>query len=406
MSQETQAPRVLVALVAAACVVVVVAGLKDAQDIALPVTFSLFLTILAWPMVRALMRLRMPKGVAIGAVMLFIAGVLAGSTAIVGDSLARFTSSIPLYQAPLEQQLEGLNQWLGERGLGRVAELETLVDPGSMFQAVRTMATAIVGVAGNLLLVVITTAILLLEATEMGIKLRVAFAERGGSDWVKVAADNVQRYLALKTVFSLVTGVLLGIWTAAWGLDFPVLWGLIAFVLNFVPAIGSIVAAVPPVALALVQLGPAEALAVSLGYLAVNVTIGNFLEPRVMGRRLGLSPFVVILSLIFWGYVWGPGGMLVGVPLTVIAKLLLETSPQTHWIAVLLGDADDARATRQALAQAALENELAIPPDPEAEAPTSAQAAVAPVDDPGVDPLVDGPTLTGHEEPGKGGEAA
>ena len=138
------------------------------------------------------------------------------------------------------------------------------------------------------------------------------------------------------------TGLLLGFINFAIGLDFYVLWGVIAFLLNYIPSIGSIVAAVPAVALALVQLGPGWAVFVAASYLAVNLTIGNFIEPRILGRRLGLSPLVVILSLFFWGWVWGPAGMLLGVPMTVVVKLLLELSPDTRWLGVLLGPVRDA----------------------------------------------------------------
>lgn len=346
MSAEARIPRILIALIAAACVVVLVAGLKDAQDIALPVVFSLFLSVLAWPPVREMMKRGVPKALAIAVVMLIVSGLLVGSTAIVGDSVARFTASIPQYQAPLEAQLAEFNAMLVER-LGRGIELESLLDPGSMLQAVRTTATTVVGILGNVVIVVIMTTILLLEASELGHRIQAAFPTKtAGSSWLAVAAHKVQRYLALKTIISLVTGVLLGVWTAAFGLDFAIVWGLIAFVLNFVPAVGSIIAAIPAVALALVQLGPGYAVAIGLGYFAVNMGLGNFLEPRIMGRRLGLSPFVVILSLVFWGYVWGPGGMLVGVPLTVILKLILEASPSTRWIAVLIGGADEVASLR------------------------------------------------------------
>jgi Predicted permease len=153
---------------------------------------------------------------------------------------------------------------------------------------------------------------------------------------------TVQRYLGIKTGASLATGLLVGAFNLAIGLDFYILWGVLAFVLNYVPSIGSIVAAVPPVALALVQLGPGWAVAVLIVYIGVNLTIGNFIEPRILGRRLGLSPLVVILSLFFWGWVWGPAGMLLSVPMTVVVKLLLEIPPETRWLAVLLGPARDA----------------------------------------------------------------
>jgi len=138
-------------------------------------------------------------------------------------------------------------------------------------------------------------------------------------------------------------------WCAMLGLDFAVIWGVAAFLANYVPSIGSIVAALPPVLLAVVQLGWPSALGIAAGYIAINIALGNFIEPRLMGRSLGLSPLVVFLSLIFWGWVWGPVGMLFSVPMTVIAKLVLESSEETRWMAVLLGSAREAK------------NEVAVP---------------------------------------------
>lgn len=357
---SSQIPRPFLVLASAACVVIVVAGLKDAGDIALPVLFSVFIAVVVWPLVSGMVRIGVPKGFAILFAMLLVTGAMVGSTAIVTDSIADFTARIPQYQAPLEAEIARLNAWLSSQGFSRVAELEALVDPGSLLQAVRTTASAVVGVLSNVVIVVVTTAILLLEATELGTKLEAAFGH--GSGWIRAAGERVQRYLALKTVISVATGVILGLWTAACGLEFAVLWGLIAFVFNFVPAVGSIIAAIAPVSLALVELGPGRALAVGIGFAVVNVTIGNLLEPRIMGRRLGLSPFVVVVSLFFWGYVWGPGGMLIAVPLTVIGKLLLETSPNTRWLAVLLGGADEA-GSMPAPIPASPEPELAEPLD-------------------------------------------
>ena len=142
--------------------------------------------------------------------------------------------------------------------------------------------------------------------------------------------------MTLKTVLSLLTGVLVAALNALLGVDYPVLWGLLAFFFNFVPNIGSIIAAVPAVLLALIQTDLTTTLLTAAGYVIINVGIGNFLEPRVMGRGLGLSTLVVFLSLVFWGWVLGPIGMLLSVPLTMIVKVTLENFEQTHWIAVLL----------------------------------------------------------------------
>ena len=147
---------------------------------------------------------------------------------------------------------------------------------------------------------------------------------------------EVQRYLVIKTLVSLATGVSVGVWVHLVGLDFPFLLGLIAFVLNYVPNIGSILAAVPGVALAVVQLSVPRMLLIVLGYAVINLWWGNLVEPHVMGRQLKISPLAVFVSLLFWGYVWGMMGMLLAVPITMVLKILFENSERLRWLGLLL----------------------------------------------------------------------
>jgi len=149
-------------------------------------------------------------------------------------------------------------------------------------------------------------------------------------------AANINRYMGYKTLISLATGLLIWVLLMIIGVDFAGTWGVLAFLLNFIPGIGSILAAVPAIAWALVQLGLPAALLTLLAYLVVNIAIGNFVDPRLLGRKLGLSTLVVILSLIFWGWVFGPIGMLLSVPLTMITKIVLASREKTRWLAVLL----------------------------------------------------------------------
>ena len=150
-------------------------------------------------------------------------------------------------------------------------------------------------------------------------------------------ARKLNRYVAIKTMISLGTGLLVWGWTSIWGVEFAFLWGVLAFVLNYIPNIGSILAAVPAVIIVMLFRGLAEAGLVALGYLAINVGLGSILEPRFMGRGLGLSPLVVFLSLVFWAWVLGPIGMLLAVPLTMTLKIALQSSVRTRWAAILLG---------------------------------------------------------------------
>jgi AI-2 transport protein TqsA len=189
----------------------------------------------------------------------------------------------------------------------------------------------------NMFLILLTVLFILLETSGFPQKLQAAFPDMEKTPaYFKTMTANVNRYMGIKALFSLATGVVIWFLLALIGVDFPGTWGLLAFFLNFIPAIGSIIAAIPAIFWALVQLGFPSALLTGLAYLVVNITIGNLLEPRFTGQRLGISPLVVILSLIFWGWVLGPIGMLLSVPLTMIAKIALATDEDTRWIAVLL----------------------------------------------------------------------
>jgi len=230
------------------------------------------------------------------------------------------------------------NAWGLDLGRFDVTDL----DPGVMMQVLGSSLNAVVSVLSRLLIVIITMTFILFEASELTRKVEVAFgtSERPLGPFTD-STGQIQRYLVIKTLASLATGLLAAGGTALIGVDFPILWGLVAFLLNYIPTIGSIVAAIPPVALAIVELGLGWALGVALLFLGINIVIGSLLEPRFQGRSLGLSPLVVFLSLLFWGWLWGPVGALFSVPMTVIAKLILENNDDTRWIAVFLGSHRD-----------------------------------------------------------------
>lgn len=161
-------------------------------------------------------------------------------------------------------------------------------------------------------------------------------------DKYSLIINGVNRYLGIKTLTSLVTGIVIAVWLAIQGVDFPVMWGVFAFMLNYIPNIGSIIAAVPAVLLALIQLGPLPAGMAAIGFLVVNILVGSVIEPKVMGQGIGLSVLVVFLSLAFWGWVLGPVGMLLSVPLTMAVKIALSGRESTKWLSILLGSNKEA----------------------------------------------------------------
>jgi predicted PurR-regulated permease PerM len=230
-----------------------------------------------------------------------------------------------------------------------VGKIDTseVFQPGSFIAFLGRGLTALLSTLSNTFLVILILVFMLLEAAGLPIKMRAAM---GSSDAdlsrFSKAAREIQKYLGIKTAISAVTGLLIGTWLAILGLDFALTWGFLAFLLNFIPNIGSIIAAVPAVLLALVQLGPTQAILVAAGFVVVNVLLGNVVEPHLMGRTLGMSTLVIFLSLVFWGWLWGPVGMFLSVPLTMILKIGMENSQDLQRVAIML---DSTRAAAERL---------------------------------------------------------
>ena len=343
------ATRVLLTL---ASLIVVVAGLKAAQPILIPVFLALLLAIICSPAVFWLRAHRVPTVAAVLIVVLLLFGVLTVFGAVVGGSINGFMDAAPRYQERIDALGTSATKWLRAQGVD-VGEIDTseLFQPGSLMGYLGTGLTALLSTVSNTFVVTLILVFMLLEAAGLPVKIRAALGSPDADlRRLTKAAREIQKYLGLKTAISVVTGLLIGTWVAVLGLDFALTWGFLAFLLNFIPSIGSIIAAVPAVLLAAVQLGVGEAILVAAGFLAVNVVLGNIVEPQLMGRSLGMSTLVVFLSLIFWGWLWGPVGMFLSVPLTMILKIGMENSRDLKPIAIML---DSPRAAAQRLEAAA-----------------------------------------------------
>ena len=322
-----------------ACIVVVVAGLKAAATLFVPFMISLFLAMISLPLVNWLKRYRVPSPLAVLITLVLLVLVLASIGVLLGGSVQSFTQQAPKYRDQLEGVFGDAIESLNARGLTVSRDMaDDFFNPNRIVDVVTVTVRGVAAVFSNLFLILLTIVFILMEATGFRTKLHVAFGGAEGQQWFDNIRTQVQHYLGIKTLISLTTGSVVAAAMAIIGVDFPLLWGLVAFLLNYVPSLGSIIAAIPPILLAIVQLGPGHAIAVAAVFIAVNVTLGNFAEPYFMGRRLGLSTLVVFLSLIFWGWVWGPLGMILSVPLTMIARIIFENTEDLRWIAVLLGN--------------------------------------------------------------------
>ncbi len=322
----------------AASAVVIAAGLKIAAPLLVPFLLAAFFTTITAPLVAALMRRRWPRGLAVLAGVLVDLLVLLGLGTMVGGSINAFLGRVPQYQARLTALLSELARWLQTHGVPQAdpARLAELVRPGDVVGVVAELVRSATGMVSNVVLVLLFVVFMLFEATGMRDKLARALQDERTANHYAEAAREINTYMLVKAGASAVTGLLVFLWVWLLGVELPALWGLLAFLLNFIPTIGSIVAAIPPVMLALLDQGLGVSLAVLSGYLAVNFAIGNFLEPRVLGRALGISPLVVVTSVIGWGWLLGPVGAFLSVPLTMMVKVFLSHTEDLRWAAVLL----------------------------------------------------------------------
>ncbi|PYF82950.1 MULTISPECIES: AI-2E family transporter [Marinomonas] len=325
-------------LVGFAAFVVIIAALKAASQIVVPFMLSVFIAIVCAPAMSSLRRRGVPTWLSILLVVLVILVGISSLAVLVGASLDDFSNQLPNYKKRFAEEASSVIQVLNNFGLNvSYDQVKGYIDPSALMQMVANALRGLGSALTNFVLVVMIVIFILFEAVELPKKLALAFSDTSKSlDKFDSFIKSVNRYLVIKTLVSMFTGVLITLLMWVLGVDFPILWGVCAFLLNFVPNIGSIIAAVPAVLLAFVQLGSLSAGLVAGAFLVVNLIVGNMIEPRYMGRGLGLSTLVVFLSLLLWGWVFGPVGMLLSIPLTIIMKLAFEANPKMHWLAILI----------------------------------------------------------------------
>jgi len=322
-------------LVKLAAVVIIIAGLIAAKSIVIPILLAIFITILTSPLLLWLQE----KGLNGALSLLGIMALLVIGMSLLGylmtSSLNDFSANLPVYEQKLRQSMTLLLNFLHEKGFEFSDEsISSFVDPSRIAAFASGMIKGFGAALTNSFMILLLVIFMLLEASVLPKKLHAIHAD--ASSHASEFLHNVKQYMKIKSVFSFFTGLLVYICLLIIGLDYALLWAVLAFLLNFVPNIGSIIAAVPAVILALIQLSLVGALEVAVVFIVVNVVMGSILEPKYMGQGLGLSTLVVFVSLLFWGWVFGPIGMLLSIPLTIMLKLALQTNEDTKWIAILL----------------------------------------------------------------------
>lgn len=314
--------------------IIILAATKLAAPVLVPLLLAVCVAVAFQPLTSRLAARGLSPYVAASVTALGLLSVAAMVSGLLLASLADLAESLPHHEAQLTSLRVEAARWLGRSGLGDLADQVRKIDIGA---AVEAMLGSGMLMAGNALatfgMMLLFTLFIQLESATFAGKLRRVLSDEAAYQSTATAFGEVQKYLLVKIAVSASKGAAVGLWAVVAGVSYPVLWGVLAFAFNFVPVLGSLVAAVPMVALALLELGPTYAVVVAVGAVAINVVIGYLVEPRVMGRAFDLSPLVVVLGLVLWGFVLGPVGALLAVPLTMVVKIALERSSDLAWLA-------------------------------------------------------------------------
>ncbi|XKH59270.1 AI-2E family transporter [Halomonas sediminis] len=329
------------ATLAMAALVVIVAGMKAGAELLVPLLLAIFIAVVCTAPVQWLNRRGLSLRAAVWLTLLVLLVFVSLLGLLVVNSFTTFIEALPDIESRLYEHYWNILNVLASKGLA--INPDQLSNIFNMDEET-SWVPQFLGEIGNLFMqsIIVSLLVIFMLFETLNFREKVSRALVNPAPSLKrfrEFSSTLKRYLAVKTMISLVTGILVWLACLAVGVDFPLLWAVFAFALNFIPNIGSAIAAIPPVLLLLVAQdgGLLQAIILASAYLVINFVLGNLVEPRVMGQALGLSTFVAFLSLVVWGWIFGAAGMLLSVLLTMTLKIALDSHPQTRWMSYLLG---------------------------------------------------------------------
>ncbi|MDH7515542.1 MAG: AI-2E family transporter [Bacteroidota bacterium] len=337
--------RPIIVLLGILALVAVGAVMYLLQSILLPFVIAVFLSFLFKPVVEGLRKRRIPTFVALIIVILVVAAVLAGLSMVVVGSVNAFIDAIPRYEGRMTALVQEVTR-IVERAAEALGldpgsvRLSDAVSVGSVTSVLSSSLGSLISTLGNGFLILLFMIFILAGAGDFSRKIRRAFPSPGAdhaSEVIESIDDRVRKYMFAKMLISLLTGTVTAVILVILGVDFALLWGFLAFLLNFIPNFGSLIATVFPVLIALLQFeGPGRAVLAFILLVVAQNAIGNFLEPKLMAFRFQLSPLLILVSLIFWGWLWGVWGMILAVPIMSTFKIVCEQVNVLKPVAVLM----------------------------------------------------------------------
>ncbi len=329
-----------------ASIVIVLAGIKSASEIIVPFLLALFLAIIISPSYNYFNKKGLPSFISLILVISLLLMAIITVGKLLGSSVNDFTSKLPFYEQQLSSSFDKVTELALKYEIEiPQKELSQIINSKQIINFSSTIVQSMGNIITNSFVILLTAIFMLLESTNFSQKIISIGSNSNLSKHLDSILTQIKEYMVLKSLISLLTGFIVFVTLSIVGTDYPLLWAIVAFGLNFIPNIGSIIAAVPAVLLTLIQFGLFSSFIVAMIYVAINVIIGSIIEPKVMGKGLGLSTLVVFLSLIFWGWLLGMVGMLLSIPLTIMIKIILDSDESTKWISILLGTGKDIKST-------------------------------------------------------------
>jgi predicted PurR-regulated permease PerM len=332
-------------LVKIAALIIISAGVIYAKSIITPILLALFISIICAQPVTWLEKRRIPRWLALIIVIFGLIILFSGFTYLIGGTVSSFSGNLSEYESTLTSINSSFIQFLNENGL-KVPKNQflTLVQPAKILEYTASALNTLFNMVGTTFLIFLIILFILLEFGSFSVKAKAIQIESDKSiSYYTTILQNIRHYLGIKTLLCLSVGILVYLALLIIGVDYPLLWALIAALMNYIPNIGSIIATIPTVLFALIELGIGGAIWTLVATMVIHNVLGNIVEPKIMGKGLGLSTLVVFLSLLFWGFTLGMVGMVLSAPLTMTIKIILEQNEETRWLAILLGTPSDAK---------------------------------------------------------------
>ena len=336
MQLSGKVTQILMAIIAT---ILVVAALKATKPISMPLAFAFFIAILVHPL-QSRLEERLPRWLSLVLVLLLlcaIAGVAVGALSLSGEIIE---PKVPEYLDRLQEMAQTIRDWASDRSIP-IPQFASGNSTSQLTQQAIGGVRSFISVLSLTVLTISLLVLLLLEVAQYRKKVRKAFSNRTGDRLIRAVgntSEKLRRYLWVMTLTSILTGVLTVIWCFIVGVDLAFVWGIIAFVLNYIPTLGSIIALIPPTLIAFLFNGVGRGVATLVGLTVIQLIMGNFVDPKVQGKSLQLSPFVALFSIAFWGWVWGIPGAILGVPMTISIILFCQEFETTKAVAIILGE--------------------------------------------------------------------